>query len=176
MHFALVLKQFVNIVTTSLKRLRWSRVSVLAFGTQVRGFAPGRNRRNYRAKKNPQHAFGGEVKPSVPCRSFTACKRSLNVMWKSTFRQNFRTFLAPRFRLPPLGALEWWHAWRRLVAKVGTSNPDRTISLKAAVRKLKIIIIPLLLREWGFDHMSTLISPSPKDCSWCCSKLVTGVF
>jgi len=23
-----------------------------------------------------------------------------------------------------------WHAWRRLVAKVGTSNPYRTISLK----------------------------------------------
>jgi hypothetical protein len=29
-------------------------------------------------RKNPQHAFGGEEKPSVPC-SFTACKRSLNV-------------------------------------------------------------------------------------------------
>jgi len=24
-------------------------------------------------------SFGGEIKPSVPCRSFTACKRSLNV-------------------------------------------------------------------------------------------------
>ena len=35
----------------------------------------------------------GVVKPSVPCLSFTACKRSLNVTWKSTFRQNFRTFL-----------------------------------------------------------------------------------
>jgi hypothetical protein len=27
-------------------------------------------------------SFGGEVKPSVPCRSLTACKRSLNVPWK----------------------------------------------------------------------------------------------
>jgi len=36
----------------------------------------------------------------------------------------------PQFHLPPLGAL----AWRRLVAKVGTSNKHRTISLKAAVR------------------------------------------
>jgi len=35
---------------------------------------------------------GGEVKPSVPCRSFTVCKRSLNVT--SEFRQNFRTFLS----------------------------------------------------------------------------------
>ena len=34
-------------------------------------------------------SFGGEVKPSVPCRRFTACKRSLNVTWKSgIFRQN----------------------------------------------------------------------------------------
>jgi len=39
-------------------------------------------------------SFGGEVKPSVPCRSFTACKRSLNVTCKSAFRQNYRTFLA----------------------------------------------------------------------------------
>jgi hypothetical protein len=38
--------------------------------------------------------FGGEVKPSVPCRSFTACKRFLNVTCKSAFRQNYRTFLA----------------------------------------------------------------------------------
>ena len=32
-------------------RLRWSRGSVLAFGTQDRGFAPGRSRRIFRAKK-----------------------------------------------------------------------------------------------------------------------------
>ena len=38
----------------------------------------------FRAKKiliTP--SFGGEVKPSVPCRRFTACKRSLNATWKS---------------------------------------------------------------------------------------------
>ena len=39
-------------------------------------------------------SFGGEVKPSVPCRSFKARKRSLNVTWKQEFRQNYRTFLA----------------------------------------------------------------------------------
>ena len=38
-------------------------------------------------------SFGGEVKPSVPRRSFTACKRSQNVTRKSAFRQNYRTFL-----------------------------------------------------------------------------------
>ena len=40
-------------------------------------------------------SFGGEVKPSAPCRRFAACKRSLNVAWKSTFRQNYRTTFSP---------------------------------------------------------------------------------
>jgi hypothetical protein len=50
----------------------------------------------FRAKKIlSTSSFGGEVKLSVPCRSFTACKRSPNVTWKSSaFRQNYRTFLA----------------------------------------------------------------------------------
>ena len=111
------------------QRLRWSRGSVLAFGIQVRGFTPGRNRRIFRAKEFlSTPSFGGEVQPSVSCRNFTACKRSLNVTCKSAFRQNSQTF--PQFHLPPLGALAWWHAWRRLVAKVGTSNSDRTVSLR----------------------------------------------
>ena len=78
-----------------LQWLRWSRGSVLAFGTHVRGFTPGRSRRIFRAKKIlSTPSFGREVKPSVPCLSFTACKRSLNVTCKSAFRQNYRTFLA----------------------------------------------------------------------------------
>ena len=32
------------------KTLRWSRGSVLAFGTQVRGFKPGRSRRIFKGK------------------------------------------------------------------------------------------------------------------------------
>ena len=40
-------------------------------------------------------SFGGEVKPSVPSRRFAACKRSLNVAWKSTFRQNYQTTFSP---------------------------------------------------------------------------------
>jgi hypothetical protein len=42
-------------------------VSVLATGPQVRGFDPGRS----------TTSFGGEVQPSVPCRRFTTCKRTL---------------------------------------------------------------------------------------------------
>jgi lysylphosphatidylglycerol synthetase-like protein (DUF2156 family) len=40
------------LINSLMKRLRWSRGGVLAFGTQVRGFKPGRNRRTFRAKKS----------------------------------------------------------------------------------------------------------------------------
>ena len=44
----------------------------------------------FRAKK-----IGGEVKPSVPCRRFTACKRFLNATWKSGISGKIhRPFLA----------------------------------------------------------------------------------
>jgi hypothetical protein len=41
----------------SFARLLWSRGSVLAFGTQVRGFKPDRSRRIFQGEKKPQHAF-----------------------------------------------------------------------------------------------------------------------
>jgi hypothetical protein len=67
--------------------------------------------------------FGGEVKPSVPCRRFAACKRSLNVTWKSTFRQNYQPTLSPT--VTPFAArisrVVW--TWRHLAAEVGTSKP-----------------------------------------------------
>jgi len=48
---------------------------VLASGTQVREFKPGRSRRIFSDEKIlSAPSFGGEVKPSVPCRKFTACK------------------------------------------------------------------------------------------------------
>jgi len=102
-------------VTFRRQRPRWSRGSVLAFGTQFRGFAPGRSHRFVRAKKiHSTPSFGGEVKPPVPYRSFTACKRSLNVKFKSAFRQNFRTFLAhsSTFRRWLLSCGDAW--WRKL--------------------------------------------------------------
>ena len=76
------------------KRLRWSRGSVLAFGTQVRGF--------FRAKKIlSTPSFGGVVKPSVPCGRFAACKRFLNATWKSGISGKIhRPFLA--HIVPPL--------------------------------------------------------------------------
>ena len=67
-------------------------------------------------------SFGGEVKPSVPCHRFAACKRFLNVTWKSTFRQNYWPTFSPT--VPPFAArishVVWM--WRRLAAEVGTSK------------------------------------------------------
>ena len=79
------------------KRLRWSRGSVLAFGTQVRGFKPGRSYRIFQGGNIlSTTSLGREVKPFVPCRRFTACKRSLNVTWKSgIFRQNSSAISRP---------------------------------------------------------------------------------
>jgi hypothetical protein len=51
--------------------------SVLAYGTQVRGLKPGRIRR--KGEKILSTPSGGEVKPSVPCRRFAACKRSIEL-------------------------------------------------------------------------------------------------
>ena len=78
-------------------RLRWSRGSVLAFGTQVRGSKPGRSCRIFQGEKIlSTPSFGREVKSFVPCRRFTACKRSLNVTWKSgIFRQNSSAISRP---------------------------------------------------------------------------------
>ena len=79
------------------KRLRWSRGSVLAFGTKVRGFEPDRSRWIFQGEKPiSTPSFGGEVKPSVPRSRFTAYKRSLNVTWKSgIFRQNSTAISLP---------------------------------------------------------------------------------
>jgi hypothetical protein len=67
-------------------------VSMLTSGTQDRGFAPGRSRRNFRAK-NPQHAFLRKgSKAFAPCRRFAACKRSLNDVKRSHFGKITRPF------------------------------------------------------------------------------------
>jgi len=97
---------------------------VLALSTQVHGFKPGRSCRIFKGEKilcTP--SFGAEVKPSVPCRRFAAWKKSLNVVWKSTFRQNYRTFLA--HRVPPFatrGLLRCVDLGGQLVTEVGTSK------------------------------------------------------
>ena len=51
------------------------------FGTQVRGFKPGRSRRIFQGEKIlSTPSFGREVKSFVPCRIFAACKRTRKCM------------------------------------------------------------------------------------------------
>jgi hypothetical protein len=49
-------------------------VSMLASGTRIRGFKPGRSRCIWKILRMP--SFGGDVKESDPCPSFVACKRT----------------------------------------------------------------------------------------------------
>ena len=70
---------------------------MLAFSTQVRGSKPGRSHRIFKDKKiliTP--SFGGEVKPSVPCRRFTVRKRTLEcIVEVGISRQNYRSSFSP---------------------------------------------------------------------------------
>jgi hypothetical protein len=80
-------------------------VSMLASGTQVRGFTPGRSLPIFRAKKkiHSMPSFGGKVKPSVPSRRFAACKRTLQFPWKSNCRLNLIGHFSPI--VPPFASL-----------------------------------------------------------------------
>jgi len=89
---------------------------VLAFGTQVRGI--------FRAKKSSARLpSDGEVKPSVPCRRFAACKRSLNLRGGRNLGKITTGHLSrPQFHLSLLGSLASLRTQRHVVAKVGTSK------------------------------------------------------
>ena len=92
----------------------------MTFGTQVHGFKPGRSRRIFQGEKilgTP--SFGREVKPFVSCRRFTACKRSLNVTWKSgIFRQNSSAISRPSISSFHYQGL----CWRHLAMQVGKTK------------------------------------------------------
>ena len=115
----------LNIAVSNVcdQRLRWSRGSELPLSTQVRGLKPDRSRQDFQGRKIfSAPSFGGEVKPSVPCRRFTACKRSLNVAWKSTFRQNYWLIFSPTSSPFATWIFRVVWTWRHLAAKVGTSK------------------------------------------------------
>jgi hypothetical protein len=105
-------------------RLRWSRGSVLAFGTEVCGFKTGRGRRIFKGEKIlSTPSFGAEVKPSVPCHRFAACKRSLELYGSRILDEIFRNISHPQ-RVPPFAArgLSRRWTWRHLAEKMGTSK------------------------------------------------------
>ena len=104
--------------------LQGTAASVLTFGTQVRGFKPGRSRRIFKGEKIlSTPSFGGEVKPSVPCRRFAACKRSLELRGSRILDEICRNISRPR-RVPPSAArgLSRRWTWKHLAEKVGTSK------------------------------------------------------
>jgi hypothetical protein len=109
-------------------RLRWSRGSVLAFSTQVCGFRPGWSDRIFKCEKIlSTPSFGGEVKPSGPCRRFAACKRYLNgveVIISAKLPDNILAHSSTfhRWYLSHRGERggTWWRKWERLNA--GESN------------------------------------------------------
>jgi hypothetical protein len=64
----------------AISRLGGVMVSVLAIGSKVTGFKPGRG------VKNPQRVFFWRGSKSVgPLQDITACKKSLRSMKKDTF-------------------------------------------------------------------------------------------
>jgi len=65
-------------------------------------------------------SFGREVKPSVPCRKFTSCKRTQKWRGSRHFRQNSRRFLAHSSTFRCWGSLASFQTWGHLVAGVGT--------------------------------------------------------
>jgi len=76
-------------------------------------------------------SFGREVKPSVPCRRFAACKRSLNLRGSRNFGKITGHLSHPQFHLSLLGSLASLRTWRRKweCLKAGESNgklPPRT--------------------------------------------------
>jgi hypothetical protein len=130
--------------------LRWSRGSVLAFGTQVRGFKPGRSCRIFKGEKIlSTPSFGEEVKPSVPCHRSVACKRSLELRGSRILDEICRNISCPR-RVPPSAARGLSHhwTWRWECLKVGESNgnlPLRTCpgcSVPEPYRSSDCVLVP----------------------------------
>ena len=73
-------------------------------------------------RKNTQHAFLGEVKPSVPYRIFAACKRSLNLCGSRNLGKITGQLSRPQIHLSLLGSLTSLRTYRHLAAKVGSSK------------------------------------------------------
>ena len=67
-------------------------------------------------------SFGGEVKPSVPCRRFAACKRYQNLRGSRNLGKITGQISRPQLDLSLLGSLASLRTYRYLAAKVGTSK------------------------------------------------------
>jgi len=94
------------------RRLRWSRgkCTVLWYpSSRVQTRPKSSDFSGEKILSTP--SFGGEVKPSVPCRKFTACKRTWKCRGSRHFRQNSRQFLAHSSTFRCWGSLASFQAW-----------------------------------------------------------------
>jgi hypothetical protein len=105
-------------------------VSMLASGTQVRGFEPSWSCQIFQDEKIlSMPSIRGEVKLSGQCRRFAACKRSLQIEWNSLFEINW-AFLAHSSPFPCQRSLVSY-AWGLLAVQAGTFKAGlRTKSLR----------------------------------------------
>ena len=69
------------------------------------------SQRVFGRKNSKRSSFGGEVKPSVPCRKFTAWKRTQKCRKNRHFRQNSRQFLAHSSTFRCWGLLASFQTW-----------------------------------------------------------------
>jgi hypothetical protein len=71
-------------------------VSMLASGTRVRGFKPGRSRRIFSCEKNPQHAFLRKGSKAVcPMSQICGISKKPVIAWKLGHRQNLAVISRP---------------------------------------------------------------------------------
>ena len=108
-------------VTTWGKGLRWSRGKSAGLWYPSSRVQPRPKPSGFSGEKVlSTPSFGGEVKPSVPCRKFTACKRTQKWRGSRHFRQNSRKFLAHSSIFRYRSSLASFQTWGHLVAGVGT--------------------------------------------------------
>ena len=107
-------------VNTNLRVFGGLEVACWPLVPKFAGFKPGRSRRIFQGEKIlSTPSFEREVKPFVPCNRFTACKRFLNVTWKSGI---FRPNSSAIFR-PSSSSFHYWGLWwRQLAVEVGTTK------------------------------------------------------
>ena len=86
-----------------LERLRWSR------GERVQTRPKPSDFSGEKILSAP--SFGGEVKPSIQCRKFTACKRTKKWRGSCHFRQNSRQILAHSSTFHCCGSLTSFQTW-----------------------------------------------------------------
>jgi hypothetical protein len=114
-----------QMVRTPVCHHRWSSVIVLAIRPNVREFKPVRGR--WAINVCSATSFGGEIKPSVPCRQILRHVKDPCSM-KDTCRQNSLAFLAKvlliRYRISLLVTARglWWRNQKWLKLRWGSTT------------------------------------------------------